>query len=195
MVVPHQRKTARKFRGLPRPEIQKLLEDAYHAGRLTGLLILIDQFEKANIQADRKSIVDDDLSQTDAVSHWDLVHASAHKILGAWLVDPTSRRVLERLSESSDLWEQRIAIVTTYAFIRRRELDDTLKLAEAMLDHPHDLIHKATGWMLREVGKQQLSVLEQFLHQHAPHMPRTMLRYAIEKMPLAQRQAFLQMRA
>ena len=195
VVVPHQRKTARKFRGLPRAEIQKLLDDPYHECRLTGLFILIDQFEKTKIQADRKSIVDYYLSQTDAVNHWDLVDASAHKILGAWLVDQTNRGVLKRLSESSNLWEQRMAIVATYAFIRHGELDDTLKLAEAMLDHPHDLIHKATGWMLREVGKQQLSVLEQFLHQHASHMPRTMLRYAIEKMPLAQRQAFLQMRA
>ncbi|MDG2012999.1 MAG: DNA alkylation repair protein [Pirellulaceae bacterium] len=193
VVVPDQRKTARQYRGLPRQEIHKLLDDPYHECRLTGLFILIDQFEKTKNQTDRKSIVDDYLSRTDAVNHWDLVDASAHKILGVWLIDQTNRSVLVRLSKSPNLWEQRIAIVATYALIRRGELDDTLQLAETMLDHPHDLIHKATGWMLREVGKQQPSALEHFLHQHAPHMPRTMLRYAIEKMSPSQRQVFLQM--
>lgn len=192
VVVPDQRKVARQFRELPQKEIDKLLDDAFHECRLTGLLILVDQFEKAKKDDKRrKEIVDYYLSRTDAVNNWDLVDSSAHKLLGSWLVDRRDRRILDRLARSKNMWEQRIAMVATYTLIRKGDFDDTLRLSEKLLHHPHDLIHKAVGWMLREVGQQDRKVLEAFLKRHAAEMPRTMLRYAIEKLPDTQRKRYL----
>lgn len=191
VVVPDQRKIARRYRELARPELDKLLGDPFHECRLTGLFILVHQFEKATDSNARKALVDYYLSKTSAVNNWDLVDASSHKILGAWLCEQTDRKILKRLSSSPSLWEQRIAIVATYALIKKGDLDETLMLAEQMLNHPHDLIHKATGWMLREAGKQDPAVLETFLSHHAASMPRTMLRYAIEKLSPSQRKHFM----
>ena len=191
VIVPDQRKIAKQFRDLPRQEINKLLDDPFHECRLTGLLILVGQYEKSRDASDRKEIVDYYLSRTDAVNNWDLVDSSAHKILGDWLIGRKDRRILDRLANSRDLWEQRIAMVATYTLIKHGELDDTLRLSEKLLHHPHDLIHKAVGWMLREAGKVDEMVLESFLDKHAAEMPRTMLRYAIEKLPEATRKSWL----
>ncbi len=191
VIVPDQRKVAKQFRDLPQTEIDKLLNDPVHECRLTGLLILVGQFERSKDQAQRKSIMQYYLSRTDAVNNWDLVDSSAHKILGKWLVDRKDRRVLDRLAKSKNMWEQRIAMVATYTLIKNGELDDTLRLAEKLLSHKHDLIHKAVGWMLREAGKQDDKVLLAFLDQHAHRMPRTMLRYSIEKLSDARRKKYL----
>ncbi|MBS4031190.1 MAG: DNA alkylation repair protein [Clostridiales bacterium] len=131
------------------------------------------------------------LSQTANVNNWDLVDSSADKILGAYLLDK-DKSILYRLVESSNLWEQRIAVIATFAFIRKNQFDDTINLAEHLLDHKHDLIHKAVGWMLREVGKRDFAVEYNFLAQHYSKMPRTMLRYAIEKFEPELRAQFLQ---
>ncbi len=125
------------------------------------------------------------------MNNWDLVDASAHKILGGYLSDKSNRRVLDRLSRSNNMWEQRMAVIATLPLIKQGECDDTLRLCERLMDHPHDLIHKATGWMLREVGKENGKLLDDFLDQHAGEMPRTMLRYAIEKMPEPKRKKYL----
>ena len=191
VVVPDQRKIARQFKDLPRAQIEKLLIDAYHECRLTGIYILVGQFEKAKNEKDRKPIVDFYLANLDRVNNWDIVDASAHKILGAWLFDKTDRKVLNKLAKSKDLWRQRVAMIATYWFIKRDDFDDALALAEFYLDHEHDLMHKAVGWMLREIGKQDQNVLLAFLDQYAPNMPRTMLRYAIEKLPEKMRKAYL----
>ena len=191
VVVPDQRKIARKYRELSRPELDKLLSDPFHECRLTGLFILVHQFERTTDSRSQKEVVDYYLSKSSSVNNWDLVDASSHKILGAWLCKQTNRKILYRLGRSKCLWEQRIAMVATYALIKNGEFDETLVLAEQMLDHPHDLIHKATGWMLREVGKQNPAILDTFLNQHAASMPRTMLRYSIEKLSPSKRKHFM----
>ena len=127
----------------------------------------------------------------DRVNNWDLVDASAAKLLGAHLEDK-DRSVLDELAATDDLWRQRVAIIATYHFIKRGDTRDTLRIARTLRDHDHDLIHKAVGWMLREVGKQDLPALEKFLTRHARRMPRTMLRYAIEKLPERKRKRYLQ---
>ncbi len=191
VVVPDQRRIARQYRDLPRTEIDKLLANRYHECRLTGLLILVDQFAGCRHAETRQQLVDYYLARTEAINNWDLVDASAHKILGAWLSERQDRRILDRLADSHSLWEQRIAVVATYTLIQRGELHDTLRLAEKLMCHSHELIHKAVGWMLREVGKQDPQVLIAFLDQHVADMPRTMLRYAIERLPAVQRQHYL----
>ena len=191
VVVPDQRKIAKQFKDLPQAQIKKLLDDAYHECRLTGIYILVGQFEKAKQQADQKQIVDFYLANLDRVNNWDIVDASAHKILGAWLFDKKDRRILNKLAKSKRLWRQRVAMIATYWFIKRDDFDDALSLAEFYLDHEHDLMHKAVGWMLREIGKQKKSVLVAFLDQYAANMPRTMLRYSIEKLPEKTRKAYM----
>lgn len=195
VTVPNQRKVAKKFRDLPKAELNKLLDDPFHECRLTGILILVGQFEKSKQEDDRKEIVDYYLSRTDAVNNWDLVDSSAHKILGVWLSDKSAqqRKILDRLARSKNLWEQRISMIATLPLIKMGEFDDTLRLAEKLLTHPHDLIHKAVGWMLREIGNQDQKVMEAFLNKHAAGMPRTMLRYAIEKISDAKRKKYLAM--
>jgi len=195
VIVPDQRKIAKQYRDLPHNELDKLLNDPYHECRLTGVLILVGQYEKARDVETRQHLLDYYLSRTDAINNWDLVDSSAHKIVGAWLLDRKDRRLLDRLSGSKNMWEQRIAMVATYTLIKHGELDDTLRLSERLLNHPHDLIHKAVGWMLREVGKQDSSVLKAFLDKHAAKMPRTMLRYSIEKLSDTQRKKFMAMKS
>lgn len=196
VIVPEQRKIAKQFRELSRPQIDKLLDDPLHECRLTGLLILVHHFEaafKAKDHHSQKEILDYYLSRTDAVNNWDLVDSTAHKILGRWLCDKKDRRILDRLSRSKNMWEQRISVLATLPLIKQGDFDEVLRLCERLIGHPHDLIHKVTGWMLREAGKQEQAVLEGFLQQHASEMPRTMLRYAIEKLPQTTRKRYLAM--
>ena len=158
VTVPDQRKVARRFHDLPDSQVTKLLASAMHEHRLTGLLILVLQFERSKDDARRGAIVDLYLRNLDRVNNWDLVDASAHKILGAWLID-RDRSVLEELAASGDLWRQRISVIACLAFIKQEDFADILRLAELFLSHPHDLIHKAVGWMLREAGKRDERVL------------------------------------
>jgi 3-methyladenine DNA glycosylase AlkD len=194
VTVPMQRKIAKRFSDLPLVEIERLLKSKIHEHRLTALLILVIQFEKVDEKKTddkkRKNIFDFYLKNMRYVNNWDLVDLSSHKIVGAYLFT-LSRQILHELAESEDLWRRRIAIVSTYHFIYRRDFTDTLSIAEKLLGDEHDLIHKAVGWMLREVGKRDEKILRKFLDKHIKKMPRTTLRYAIEKFPESDRKKYL----
>ena len=155
---------------------------------LLALLVWVRRFERR--AAERERIVELYVANTRWINNWDLVDTSAPQILGAWLLE-RNRALLGKLAASSDLWEQRIAVLATFAFIRAGEFADTLALCERFLTHRHDLMHKACGWMLREVGKRDSSTLRTFLDKHATRMPRTMLRYAIEKFSEVERRGYL----
>jgi 3-methyladenine DNA glycosylase AlkD len=190
VVVPAQRGIAKKiFRELSLGEVEKLLRDEIHEYRLTALFIIVYKYEKSE-EPERRSIVDLYLRNISHINNWDLVDASAEKILGPHLING-DRKILYDFAHSDDLWKQRIAIMTTFHFIRNHRYEDTLKIAEILLNHPHDLIHKATGWMLREIGNRDFNVEYAFLKRHYRKMPRTMLRYAIEKFDEELRQRFL----
>ena len=187
--VPVLRKQARKHRELPLAEARKLLKSAFHEERLCALLILVEKFTRGDTEQ-RERIHRLYLDHTRYVNNWDLVDSSAHKIVGPYLQD-RDRSLLDELAVSESLWERRIAIIATYHYIRQDQFDDTLRISEILLDDPEDLIHKAVGWMLREVGKRDLDVEKAFLKPRYRDMPRTMLRYAIERFPEAERKAYL----
>jgi 3-methyladenine DNA glycosylase AlkD len=187
--VPDQRRVAKKYRKAPLTDVSELLRSEIHEHRLTALFILTEQFNKGNEET-RRRIVDLYLNNTAYVNNWDLVDSSAHKILGEWLIDK-ERGLLYELARSESIWERRISVISTFAFIRRGDLVDAVALAEALVDDEHDLIHKASGWVLREVGKKDQSVLEKFLLDHYKTMPRTMLRYSIERLPEELRRFFM----
>lgn len=196
VTVPEQRKIAKQFKQLPLEEIDRLLQDKIHECRLTALLILGLQYAKAD-QHTQQQLVDFYLSHTKYINNWDLVDSSAPYILGQYLLDHSThdRSILYQLATSEDLWERRIAIITTAAFIKNEQYDDTFSITETLLSDKHDLIHKAVGWMLREVGKKSIETEKQFLDKHAAVMPRTMLRYAIEKFPEEERKRYLNMKS
>jgi 3-methyladenine DNA glycosylase AlkD len=187
--VPVIRKLAGQFKTLPLSQVEIILHSAIHEERLLALVVMTLQFEKGDA-AGRKRIYDLYLGNTQHINNWDLVDLSAPNIVGAYL-ESRSRRPLYRLAKSSSLWQRRIAILATFHFIRRDDFKDTLKIAEMLLPDTEDLIHKAVGWMLREVGKRNMTVEEGFLKDHAGRMPRTMLRYAIERFPERKRRAYL----
>jgi len=190
--VPEQRRIARRYGSLPLEEIERLLASPIHEHRLTGLLILVNQFARGKKESSRREIVDFYLSRLGRVNSWDLVDLSAPKILGEHLVrHPEERAMLSNMAESSRLWERRAAVMATLPMIKRGQFDELLALAEARLTDTHDLMHKAVGWMLREIGKVDMAVLEDFLKMHAGAMPRTMLRYAVERLAPARRQYFM----
>lgn len=199
VTVPEQRTVAKQFRDLPLAEIERLLESPIHEHRLTALLILVGQYQRADAKA-KKRVLDFYLDHLDRVNNWDLVDSSAGYIVGNYYLGrravygPNSRcgsAVLQRLSRSKNLWRRRVAIIATQAFISAGQFNDTLTLAEQLLNDRHDLMHKATGWMLREVGNRDPKVLKAFLDEHASTMPRTMLRYAIEKFDPVTRKHYL----
>jgi 3-methyladenine DNA glycosylase AlkD len=187
--VPDQRRIAKKYKNIPLTDVNDLLQSGIHEHRLTALFILTEQFNKGD-EKTRRRIVDLYLGNTAYVNNWDLVDSSAHKILGEWLVDK-ARDVLYEMVESENLWERRISIISTFAFTNRGDLTDALALAKALIEDRHDLIHKASGWVLREVGKKDQSALETFLLEHYQKMPRTMLRYAIERLPEERRRFYM----
>ncbi|MDD5290449.1 MAG: DNA alkylation repair protein [Patescibacteria group bacterium] len=252
IMVPEQRKVVKKFRDLPLPEIQKLLNSKFHEERLVGVLILVEQYQSAILPfrrggapstrgrgvviknnnhpgptlrrttppskgGDRKEeICKFYLKNSRRINNWDLVDLSAPKIVGAYLLNlepvrrqnkslsagaskgllrsaggKTRRKILYQLVKSKNIWERRIAVLATFEFIRNYQFEDSLKLAKILLNDNHDLIHKAVGWMLREIGKRDEKVLRQFLDKYAPKMPRTMLRYSIERLSEKQRQYYL----
>lgn len=191
VTVPNQRIVAKKYYSIiSLNEIAELLHSQIHEYRLTALIMLVYKFDKLKSESERKDIFDLYISNTEHINNWDLVDLSAPKILGAYLFDK-DRLLLYDFAKSNHLWKQRIAIVSTYYFIKRNQFEDTLRISEILLNHKHDLIHKAVGWMLREVGKMNLEVEISFLNFYYKQMPRTMLRYAIEKFDEDLRQKYL----
>lgn len=188
--VPAVRNVAKQYRQLPHTEVVALLASPWHEARLLALLIWVLQFAKAD-ETEQKAIYDLYLANTARINNWDLVDTSAPAIVGGYLM-ARKRQPLHKLVKSPDLWERRISIVATHYFIRQGDVEETLLLAEKLLGDKHDLIHKATGWMLREVGKQHEPALHGFLALHAPRLPRTMLRYAIERFAPDVRQRYMQ---
>ena len=179
VTVPNVRAIAKQHKDIALAEIQELIQSEWHEVRLCALLIMVEKSKKKD-EALRQQLFDLYLSQTDRINNWDLVDLSCRFIIGEYLLDK-SRDILYQLAQSSLLWDNRIAIVSTYAFIRKGQLEDTYALSDLMMHHPHDLMHKAIGWMLREAGKRNPERLYDYVMSHRADMPRTMLRYAIEK--------------
>jgi len=189
--VPNQRKIANKYyKVCSLSEAEQLLNEPIHEYRLTALFILVNKFEKSKKSVEQKEIVDLYMDNVVNVNNWDLVDSSAHKILGPYLMDK-DKSLLYEYANSGCIWKQRISIITTFHFIRNRQYNDTLNIAKLLLNHTHDLIHKAVGWMLREIGNRDFKTEFDFLKEHYTYMPRTMLRYAIEKFKEDVRQQFL----
>jgi 3-methyladenine DNA glycosylase AlkD len=190
--VPEIRRVARRFDFLGLRDVFGLIKSGIHEERLLGLLILVSRFSQKDDEG-RGRIFKMYLRHASYVNNWDLVDLSAPHIVGAYLKE-RSRQALYSLARSKLLWERRISIVATYSFIRDNDFQDTLALSRLLLGDGHDLIHKATGWMLREVGKRDIKSLKAFLKKFSEKMPRTMLRYAIEKFPETERRAYLRRR-
>ena len=188
--VPESRLVAKKYKDLPLNQIKTLLHSPIHEERLVALLILIEQFKKAK-EAEKEKIYRFYLDNTKYINNWDLVDLSAHKIVGPYLEDKP-KDILKKLARSKSLWERRIAILSTFHYISLGDPTLSIEIAEMLLDEKHDLIHKAVGWMLREIGKNcGEQILTNFLDKHISAMPRTMLRYSIEKFPEEKRQKYL----
>jgi 3-methyladenine DNA glycosylase AlkD len=183
------RTIARRFRDLDLDVVAQLLDSPWHEERLLALVILVERFRRAD-EVTQKALHRFYLDHLDGVNNWDLVDLSAPTLMGAYLAN-RDRRILYRFAKSKDLWKKRIAVLSTFWFIRESDFDDALELAALLRDDPHDLIHKAVGWMLREIGNRDRAAEEQFLKQHCRYMPRTMLRYAIEKFPERLRRQYL----
>lgn len=189
VTVPDTRLTAEAFAALPMSGIKKLMASPVHEVRMLGLFILVGRYEKGG-EKEKEAAYRFYLAHTRHVNNWDLVDGSAHYIVGPHLLNK-SKAPLFRLARSKNLWERRVAIISTFHFIRQNRFEETLKLSEMLLSDAHDLMHKAVGWMLREVGKRDSRTLERFLRTHAHRMPRTALRYAIERFPETKRRAYL----
>ncbi len=189
VVVPDTRKVVRTHKDLPLEDVAALLKSPIHEERLCALLIIVHQFEHGS-DAVKKERFDFYLRNTGVINNWDLVDVSAPKVVGAWLRE-RDKGILYKLARSRNLWERRITILSTIEFIRHRDFADALKISESLLRDRHDLIHKAVGWMLREVGKRDEPTLREFLKEHCQTMPRTMLRYAIEKFDETTRRKYL----
>lgn len=187
--VPVQRRIARKYIDISLEDIQELLNSPIHEERLVSLFILVEKYTKADDKT-RELIFKFYLKNSKNINNWDLVDLSAPKIVGAYLL-MRDKGILFKLAGSSNIWEKRIAILSTYTFIRNLHFETTLQIAEILLNDKHDLIHKSVGWMLREVGNKKLQIEEDFLKRFYKQMPRTMLRYAIEKFPEVKRKAYL----
>ncbi len=187
--VPVQRSVAKKYSGLNLNNVQKLLDSKIHEHRLVGLLILVDKFAKAD-EIGKGDIFNFYLKNIKSVNNWDLVDLTAHKIVGAFLQDKKKDKIYG-LAQSGDLWENRIAVVSCFWYIKDSEFKDALRICEMLLGHEHDLIHKAVGWMFREIGKKDGKVLRDFLEKHYDNLPRTTLRYAIERFPEGERKEWL----
>ncbi len=188
--VPVLRSQVKFCKSFTQNEILKLLKSPWHECRLLALLILVDHFQSGS-EKQKKEIYDLYLKNTVYINNWDLVDSSCYKILGPWLLN-RDRSILYDLANDDDLWKKRIAIITCMYFIKQDDLDDTLEICKILLADEHDLIHKAVGWMLREVGNRNAIIERKFLKQFYKIMPRTMLRYAIEKFPKEERNRYLQ---
>lgn len=189
ITVPQLRALVREYRELPLADIDRLLHSAFHEERLLALLLWVERCRRGD-HAERARIYAKYLKSTRYINNWDLVDLSAEHIVGRHLVD-RNRRPLYRLARSRKLWERRIAMLASFHYIKRGDFGDALAIARLLLADAHDLIHKAVGWMLREIGKRDRERLEGFLRRHYRRMPRTMLRYAIERLPPARRRQYL----
>jgi len=187
--VPEIRKLAGKYQDMSTTDVQKLLKSPLHEERLLALIILVIKYSKGN-DVVKKRIYKLYLKNTRHINNWDLVDLTAEKIVGDYLTDK-SKEPLYKLAKSNSLWERRISIMATFHFIKQNNFVQTLIVAKMLLKDKEDLIHKAVGWMLREIGKRHLSTEEKFLNEHSQEMPRTMLRYAIERFPESKRQGYL----
>ena len=188
--VPVQHRIAREFKNLTYGELKELLASKIHEERLIALLILVHKYAKSD-ENEKEKIFKFFISNKKQINNWDLVDLSAPKIVGMHLINK-DRQILLDFAKSKNLWERRIAILSTIAFIRMDDFYTTLQIADILIEDEHDLIHKAVGWMLREVGKKNLKVEEDFLKSRYKKMPRTMLRYSIEKFPESKRKKYLQ---
>ena len=192
VTVPEQRKVAKQFKDLPMTDLKILITSPWHEDRLTGLFILVGQYQRGS-EMNKKAIYDFYISHTQWINNWDLVDSSAGYIVGEWLNDRQDKiKVLQKLAKSNLLWDRRIAMIATFPYIMRGRADEALVIAEELLHDKHDLIQKAVGWMLREVGKRvDRQLLISFLDLHAATMPRTTLRYALEHLPPEQRAYYM----
>ncbi len=180
------------WKGTSFEDLEECLASGYHEVRLAGLLTLVEIFSHSRKDPlVQERCIDFYLAHTERINNWDLVDLSCYQLLGSWLMDKDRSLLYDLARNGKSIWEQRIGIVSTIAFIRKGQLDDTFAIADMLLDHPHDLIHKATGWLLREAGKRDGSALREYLATRYMNMPRTMLRYAIEKFPEQERQQYL----
>ena len=193
--VPVTREAVKKcWSGMDLPQIGECLDSEYHEIRLAGLLALVQLFSHSKKAPERqRQVIDFYLAHTSRINNWDLVDLSCYPLLGEWLLDKDRSILYSLARDGKTVWEQRIGIVSTMAFVRRGQLQDTFDIADILLHHPHDLIHKATGWLLREAGKRDKAALTAFLEPRCRTMPRTMLRYAVEKLPEGERRAFMSM--
>lgn len=194
LTVSEQRRIAKQFQLAALSDLKKLLQSKIHEYRVTALEILVMKYEKAKTESEKEKIVNFYLKNLRGVNNWDLVDLSAPYILGDWLIDRKNRDVLYKFAASKNLWERRIAIVSTYTLIRVGQFSDTIKICEILMKDGQDLIHKACGWMLREVGKKSEKTLIKFLNKNVKRMPRTMLRYSIERLPEEFRLYYLRMK-
>ncbi|HVO86244.1 MAG TPA: DNA alkylation repair protein [Candidatus Binatia bacterium] len=191
--VPVIRAICKNYSDLPLTEIAKLLKSPIHEHRFAGLVILTNRAKKA-AAANKKALYDFYMAHIAGVNNWDLVDISCRDVIGGYLIDK-SRQPLYKLAKSKNIWERRIAIVSTWEFIRQKDLADTFKISEMLMADTHDLIHKAVGWMLREAGKRDRAQLLKFLDAHAHELPRTTLRYSIEHLPPEQRQHYMALKS
>jgi 3-methyladenine DNA glycosylase AlkD len=191
ITVPQTRTLVKAYKDLPLQEIEILLYSEFHEVRLAGFLLLVEQFKKTKNADKREEIYDFYLKHARQANNWDLVDLSCRDIVGGYLLDKEDRSILYKLADSSNLWEQRISIISTWMFIKYLEFDDTFKISKKLFPHKHDLIHKASGWMLREVGKKCKTALIIFLEKYSAIMPRTTLRYSIEHFTPEERQKYM----
>lgn len=189
VVVPEIRKIAKEFKELDIKEAEELLESNIHEERMTALVILVDKFRRADDHV-REKIFSVYLKNTKYINNWDLVDLTAPNITGAFLTDK-NKGILYKMAKSKNLWERRIAIMSTFSFIKQNKYNDALGISQILLLDKEDLIHKAVGWMLREIGKRDMAVEEDFLKKYYKKMPRTMLRYSIERFPKSKRKKYL----
>lgn len=189
LTMPQIRKITKKYTNLSVPKIQELIKSKIHEHRMVALLILVEKYKKAN-EKDKENIFSFYLKNTKHINNWDLIDLSAPNIVGDFLFDK-DKKILYNFANSEDLWEKRISILSTFTFIRKDEFGDALAISEILLPDTHDLIHKAIGWMLREIGKRDQEKLESFLKFHYKNIPRTTLRYAIERFPEDKRKKYL----
>ena len=189
--MPTTRDIVKANKGIPLEEIKTLLYSEYHEARMAALLFLAQQFNKTKDEQEQEIIFDFYIANARQANNWDLVDVTCRDVVGSYLLDKEDRSILYRLAESDNLWEQRIAVVSTWTFIKNKDYADILKLSEKLMNHPHDLMHKAIGWMLREVGKRDKATLVAFLEKHHKQMPRTALRYSIEHFSAEERTYFM----
>ena len=191
LTVPLQRQIAKNYaQKTSLKEVDKLLKSKFHEARLTALLILVEKFNKADLDL-KKEIVELYLSNVDYINNWDLVDLSAHKIIGQYCIEQNNYEIIYNLSEQNHLWANRISVVSNWTIIKTGKLNVIFELAEKFLSHPHDLMQKSVGWMLREMGKKDINMLYKFLDKHHQTMPRTMLRYSIEKLSKEERHKYM----